>query len=95
MADVRHPEDVAVATSGQYERQGHIVDPHTGLPSSGLLSVTVVGPDLASADAYATAAFAMGDDGPAWTATLRGYEAMCITSDHRVLSTPGLARHRA
>ena len=25
---------------------------------------------------------------------LRGYDAMCITSDHRVLSTPGFDRHR-
>ena len=37
----------------------------------------------------------MGADGPAWTATLDGYDAMCITDDHRVRSTPGFARHRA
>jgi FAD:protein FMN transferase len=61
---------------------------------AGLLSVTVVGPDLSLADACATAAFAMGEDGPAWTATLDGYEAMCITSDHRVLTTQGVTRHR-
>jgi FAD:protein FMN transferase len=104
---IRHPEEpdrlaavvavenLAVATSGEYERGGHIVDPHTGRPPTGLLSVTVIGPDLATADAYATAAFAMGAGGPAWTATLTGCDAMCITSDHRVLSTPGFARHRA
>jgi FAD:protein FMN transferase len=95
LAAVLAVEDLAVATSGEYERGAHIVDPHTGGPPSGLLSVTIVGPDLATADAYATAAFAMGADGPAWTATLDGYDAMCITSDHRVLSTPGFARHRA
>ena len=33
-----------------------------------------------TADAYATAAFAMGADGPAWTATLAGYDALCITT---------------
>src|SRR4051812_3262714 len=87
-------EDLAVATSGLYERGEHILDPHTGRAPRGLLSVTIVGPDLATADAYATATFAMGADGPAWTATLTGYDALCITSDHRVLSTPGLARHR-
>jgi thiamine biosynthesis lipoprotein len=87
-------EDGAVATSGEYERGAHIIDPHTGAPPSGLMSVTIVGPDLALADAYATAAFAMGADGPAWTATLAGYEAMCITSDRRVLSTPGFERYR-
>jgi FAD:protein FMN transferase len=94
VAAVLEVEDLAVATSGEYERGAHIVDPHTGAPPSGLLSVTVVGPDLATADAYATAAFAMGADGPAWTASLDGYDALCITSDRRVLSTPGFARHR-
>lgn len=94
LAAVVAVEDLAVATSGEYERGAHIVDPHTRTRPSGLLSVTVVGPDLASADAFATAAFAMGADGPAWTTTLADYDAMCVTSDHRVLSTPGFARHR-
>jgi thiamine biosynthesis lipoprotein ApbE len=49
----------------------------------------ITGPELATADAYATAAFAMGTRGPAWTARLRGYEAMTILADERVLSTPG------
>jgi len=95
VAAVLAVEDLAVATSGEYERGAHILDPHTGRPPSGPLSVTVVGPDLATADAYATAAFAMGADGPEWTATLDGYDALCITSDGRVLTTRGVARHRA
>ncbi len=57
-----------------------------------VLSVTIAGPDLGTADAYATAAFAMGLDGPAWTARLRGYEALTILADGRVLSTPGFPR---
>jgi FAD:protein FMN transferase len=95
LAAVLEVEDLAVATSGEYERGSHILDPHTGRPPSGLLSVTIVGPDLARADAYATAAFAMGDNGPEWTMTLGGYDAMCITRDHQVLTTPGFSRHRA
>jgi thiamine biosynthesis lipoprotein len=95
LAAVLAVEDLAVATSGEYERGPHILDPHTRRPPTGLLSVTVVGPDLALADAYATAAFAMGADGPAWTATLDGYDALCITADQQVLTTPGFARHRA
>lgn len=95
LAAVVAVHDLAVATSGEYERGAHILDPHTGVPPHGLLSVTIVGPDLARADAYATAAFAMGDDGPPWTATLHGYDAMCITAAHQVLSTPGFSRHRA
>jgi FAD:protein FMN transferase len=94
LAAVIEVEDLAVATSGAYEQGAHIVDPHTGRPPAGLLSVTIVGPDLATADAYATAAFAMGAGGPAWAAGLTGYDAMCITSEHRVLSTPGFPRSR-
>jgi thiamine biosynthesis lipoprotein len=85
---------LAVATSGAYERGEHIVDPLSGRPPRGVLSVTVAGPELGPADAYATAAFAMGRDGPAWTATLRGYEALAILTRGRVLSTPGLAAIR-
>ena len=90
LAAVLEVSDLAVATSGEYERGRHVLDPHTGRPPEGLLSATIVGPDLATADAYATAAFAMGAAGPEWTTTLDGYEALCITTDHRVLSTPGL-----
>ena len=95
LAAVLEVGDLAVATSGEYERGRHVLDPHTGRPPEGLLSVTIVGPDLGTADAYATAALAMGAAGPEWTTTLAGYEALCITADHRVLSTPGMDRHRS
>ena len=81
--------DLAVATSGTYERGEHVIDPHTGRPPTGVLSVTVTGPNLAIADAYATAAFAMGPPGAHWSAGLSGYEAMAILADGHVLSTPG------
>jgi FAD:protein FMN transferase len=83
----------AIATSGAYARGAHIVDPHTLRPPQGVLSVTIVGPQLGTADAYATAAFAMGAAGPAWTARLPqgGYEACTILADGRVLCTPALA----
>lgn len=90
IAKVVEANDLAVATSGTYERGDHVIDPHTAKPPVGVLSVTVTGPQLATADAYATAAFAMGEAGPHWTARLpRGYAAMTILADERVLSTPG------
>jgi len=89
LAAVIEADDLAIATSGEYERGAHILDPHTGEAPTGVLSVTVVGPDLATADAYATAAFAMGEDGPRWTARLAPYEAMTILADERVLLTGG------
>lgn len=90
VAKVVEGDDLCVATSGAYERGEHVLDPHTGAAPTGILSVTITGPDLATADAYATAAFAMGARrATAWTARLRGYEAMAILADGRVLLTPG------
>jgi len=57
--------------------------------------VTIVGPELGTADAYATAAFALGPEGPAWTAGLAGYDAMTIVPGGRARSTPAFARHVA
>lgn len=82
----------AIATSGAYIRGEHVIDPHTRRPPTGVLSVTITGPVLAVADAYATAAFAMGESGPRWTARLQGYEALTIFADRRVLSTPRFPR---
>ena len=88
VAAVVEANELAIATSGAYARGAHIIDPYSGRAPDGVLSVTVVGPELATADAYATAAFAMGPDfGPPWTARLRGYEAMTILANGTVLST--------
>jgi thiamine biosynthesis lipoprotein len=89
LAAVLELGDLAVATSGAYARGEHVVDPHTGAAPAEVLSVTVLGPDLTTADAYATAAFAMGARGPSWTARLQGYEAMTIMADDAVLTTGG------
>jgi thiamine biosynthesis lipoprotein len=84
--------DQAVATSGTYERGDHVFNPRTGEPARGLRSVTVVGPDLALADAYATAALAMGEAGIAWLAKLAadGYDSALVTDDGRAFSSAGL-----
>jgi thiamine biosynthesis lipoprotein len=94
VAAVLESTRLAVATSGEYARGSHILDPHTGVAPLGVLSVTVTGADLGTADAYATAAFAMGEQAPEWTLGLAPYDAMTILSDGRVLVTPAFARHR-
>ena len=80
--------DLAVATSGLYERGGHIVNPIDGAVPTDVVSMTVAGASLALADAYSTAAFVMGRDGVAWVATLGGYCACAVTADWRRVSTP-------
>jgi len=93
LAIVVEARDRAVATSGTAERGAHILDPHAGRPATGLASLTVTGPSLALADAYATAAVAMG---PArardWTESLDGYDAYAITSGGEAWQTGGFAR---
>jgi FAD:protein FMN transferase len=87
--------DGAVATSGRYERGDHVFDPRTGRPVEGVASVTVVGPDPALADAYATAVMVLGADaGLQWLAGRAGYEGLVITDDRVVSSTPGFATLR-
>ncbi len=58
----------AVVTSGNYEkfvifdgkRYTHIIDPRTGYPASGIISVSVFSKSAALADALATSIFVMG-----------------------------------
>lgn len=64
-------ENQSLATSGNYRkfwideetgaRYAHTINPHTGMPArNSLLSVSVIAPSCADADAYATAFMAMG-----------------------------------
>jgi thiamine biosynthesis lipoprotein len=58
--------NLAVATSGNTERPGEVIDPFTGQSARALRSVTVAGPDITFADAFATAALALGDRPAPW-----------------------------
>jgi thiamine biosynthesis lipoprotein len=94
LAAVLAVRDGSVATSGAYERGEHVRNPFTNLAPSGVLSITIVGPRLTFADAYATAAFAMGPTGLAWVAGRPGYEGCVVTADAdgsnaRLAWTPG------
>jgi thiamine biosynthesis lipoprotein len=61
-------ENRAVVTSGNYEkyimindkRYSHIINPKTGFPSQGIMSVSVFAPKAELADALATSIFVMG-----------------------------------
>lgn len=104
---IRHPVDaqliaavvgggsvgLAIATSGTYERGAHIIDPTTGEPTADVASVTIVGPDLTYADAYATAVFVMGVAGLEWLiARHPAYSGFVITHDAETVATPEFPR---
>ena len=92
-------EDLAVVTSGNYERYfekdgvryGHILDPKTARPAeSDLLSVSVVGKSGTLCDALSTALFVMGKEKACTFLQKAEVDAILVTTDGRVLLTPGV-----
>ncbi len=90
--------NVAVATSGDYERfqlvQGqryhHILDPRTGYPAKGCMSVTIIAKDALAADALATAVFVMGPkDGLEFVETIPATEAIIINREGKLVMSSG------
>jgi thiamine biosynthesis lipoprotein len=83
--------DLGIATSGT----APVVDPHTGQRQETLGSVSVIGPDLGVADAYATAMYAMGPALATRFATrlaeAGAYQSLIILRDGQEVSTPGIA----
>lgn len=77
----------AVATSGTAERGDHIWN---RAAAGDLASFTVVGPEIAEADAYATVGFAMGEAGMAWVARHEGYRSIVVRRDGSVLTDAAL-----
>ena len=91
--------DVAVVTSGDYERfferdgvrYHHIFDPRTGYPARLCQSVTVAATSAALADALSTAVFVLGPE--AGLALLQQFpqaEALIVATDGTAQATPGL-----
>lgn len=77
----------AVCTSGhalrfetiEGRRYSHIIDPRSGRPASGTVSVTVVGPTALDADAWATALSVLGPEGLERLEGAPGIEALVIS----------------
>jgi FAD:protein FMN transferase len=80
-------KDKAVSTSGDYEkffiidgkRYSHIIDPRTGNPVEGIVSVTIVADNATRADALSTGVFVLGlDKGMELIETLPDVEGIII-----------------
>ncbi|MDN5310139.1 MAG: FAD:protein transferase [Methanolobus sp.] len=96
-------ENMAVATSGNYERYfneaakvSHISDPRTGYPSQSLMSATVIAGSAMDADAFATALFVLGEeDGIEMIERLDGVECLIITADKRIIRSSGFSQYES
>ena len=93
-------DNVSVSTSGDYERYfiadngervHHIINPRTGKSTSGVNSVTIIGPLGFDTDPLSTSVFVMGPEkGLALINRLPGFDAVIITSQGKVLYSQGL-----
>lgn len=86
-------KNAAVATSGNYEKfvvlngkqYSHIIDPRTGYPASGVVSVTIFTQSAELCDALATAVFILGKEtGIHLINQLKGIECIVVDAKNKV-----------
>lgn len=89
----------AVVTSGSYEkfvmldgtRYSHIINPATGYPATGLMSVTVFGPSAEKANGFSTSIMVLGKKaGLALINRFPDYSCVMITDDEKVFTSGNL-----
>jgi thiamine biosynthesis lipoprotein len=86
----------AVVTSGNYEKYvkfnntlyTHIIDPRTGYPATGILSVTIFTKTAELADALATSIFVMGKEtGLNFINQLKGVECIIVDENNTIITS--------
>jgi thiamine biosynthesis lipoprotein len=99
LIDTLRVSNVAVCTSGDYERRGsaperahHIIDPRTGRSASAVASATVVAPTAMAADALATAAFVLGPADGIQLLERQGVDGLIVSPTLERSATRGMYR---
>jgi thiamine biosynthesis lipoprotein len=91
--------DVAISTSGDYERffeedgvrYHHIINPRTGKSATGVRSVTIIGPDGITTEGLTKSVFVKGPkEGMRLIESLKGVDAIIIDDAGRMRYSPGL-----
>ena len=79
------------ATEENGRRYHHILNPATGRPTEGILTVSVIGPDGTLTDGLDTAIFVLGAEaGLELIARYPDYETIIVESSGKVSYSPGL-----
>lgn len=96
-------DDSSIATSGDYEKfieyQGkkysHIIDPRTGMPTTGIKSVSIFAKSAELSDALATSVFILGREAGFYLINqLPDVEALLIDDKGEVFKTNGVTSER-
>lgn len=102
LLDTLRLADVAVCTSGDYERRAaqgrsghHIVDPRTGESPAGIASVTVIAPTAMLADGLGTAAFVLGPRAGLELLEAHRVDGLIVTPSLERFGTRGFGRYVA
>ncbi|WP_342645604.1 FAD:protein FMN transferase [Mucilaginibacter sp. CSA2-8R] len=94
----------AMVTSGSYQkfvilqgrRYAHIINPKTGYPATGLISVSITGPSAERANGFSTSMMVLGEHKAlAFIRHYPAYHYIIITDDHRILASPDFKLNRS
>lgn len=91
-------KDMAISTSGDYERYyiadgkryHHLIDPHTGYPSYECRSVSVIAGDGVLTDSFSTGIFILGVKKGMKILEEMGLDAVMVDNDGKIHTTKGL-----
>lgn len=101
LATVLKLRNAAVVTSGNYEkyaeidgrRYSHIINPVTGIPSTELISVTVLGTNAEIANAFSTSIMVLGKEhGLKLIAAYPDYACLIIENDGKIICSPNFKK---
>lgn len=96
-----HLSNISVSTSGDYERffikdgvlYHHIIDPETGMPARGCMSVTILAPDTMTSDALSTTVFVLGPEkGMQLIQGIPGVEGIIVDSNGKIHYSQGIEK---
>lgn len=96
-------KDEAVVTSGSYEkfvvfdgiRYSHIINPTTGYPAQGLVSVTIVGPNAETANGISTSVMVLGKEkGLEFLKKYPEYKYLLVTDKKKIIKSKNFNKNK-
>ena len=91
-------KDKAISTSGDYQRffiqngkqYHHILNPGTGYPAAGVISVSIIAPEGYMADGLSTGIFVLGPDKGIKFLESMGFDGMIVDANKKIFITKNL-----